>query len=218
MSFKVKSSLTGTFGGAVQNGDYNRFVPFSYTISNANTWEDKTVTITGDTTGTYQTDTSLAVRLNWSLGAAQLGTAGTYSGSVKHGVTGQTQVISTNGATWQVTGVQLEQGSVATDFEHRPYGEELSLCQRYFWRQYHSGSNVIYDRVYWNASGQNAIFNFPAPAGMRINGATVTCTPTTNGTSVSMTYHPQGNIIVYRASAAGDNYFYSQDLSISAEL
>ena len=132
LSFKVKSSLTGTFGGAVQNGDYNRFVPFSYTISNANTWEDKTVTITGDTTGTYQTDASLAIRLNWSLGAAQLGTAGTYSGSALHGVTGQTQVISTNGATWQVTGVQLELGSVATDFEHRSYGEELSLCQRYY--------------------------------------------------------------------------------------
>jgi hypothetical protein len=134
LSFKVKSSLTGTFGGAVQNGNFNRFVPFSYTISSANTWEDKTVTITGDTTGTYQTDTDLAVRLNWSLGAAQLGTAGTYSGSAKHGVTGQTQVISTNGATWQVTGVQLELGSVATDFEHRSYGEELALCQRYFFR------------------------------------------------------------------------------------
>ena len=131
LSFKVKSSLTGTFGGAVQNGDYNRFVPFSYTISNANTWEDKTVTITGDTTGTYQTGTALAVRLNWSLGAAQLGTAGTYSGSALNGATGQTQVISTNGATWQVTGVQLEVGSIATDFEHRSISEELALCQRY---------------------------------------------------------------------------------------
>ena len=132
LSFKVKSSLTGTFGGSVQNGDFDRFVPFSYTISNANTWEDITVTITGDTTGTYQTDASLAIRLNWSLGAAQLGTAGTYSGSVKHGVTGQTQVISTNGATWQVTGVQLELGSAATDFEHRSFAEELAACQRYY--------------------------------------------------------------------------------------
>jgi|SaaInlV_100m_DNA_2_1039680.scaffolds.fasta_scaffold15268_2 hypothetical protein len=132
LSFKVKSSLTGTFGGVVQNGDYNRFVPFTYTISSANTWEDKTVTITGDTTGTYQTDTALAVRLNWSLGAAQLGTAGTYSGSALNGATGQTQVISTNGATWQVTGVQLELGSVATDFEYRSYGEELALCERYY--------------------------------------------------------------------------------------
>jgi hypothetical protein len=132
LSFKVKSSLTGTFGGSVQNGDFDRFVPFSYTISSANTWEDKTVTITGDTTGTYQTNIDLAVRLNWSLGAAQLGTAGTYSGSALHGVTGQTQVISTNGATWQVTGVQLELGSAATDFEHRSFAEELAACQRYY--------------------------------------------------------------------------------------
>jgi hypothetical protein len=77
---------------------------------------------------------------------------------------------------------------------------------------------VIYNRVYWNGAGNNAIFDFPAPSGMRINAATVTCTPTTNGTSVSFTYHPHGNIIVYRASASGDNYFYSQDLAISAEL
>ena len=132
LSFKVKSSLTGTFGGVIQNGDYNRFVPFTYTISSANTWEDKMVTIAGDTTGTYQTDSSLATRLNWSLGAAALGTADTYTASALNGATGQTQVISTNGATWQITGVQLELGSVATDFEHRSYGEELALCQRYY--------------------------------------------------------------------------------------
>jgi hypothetical protein len=141
LSFKVKSSLTGTFGGVVQNGDYNRFVPFTYTISSANTWEDKTVTITGDTTGNYPTNTDLSVRLNWSLGTAQLGTAGTYTSSAVNGATGQTQVISTNGATWQVTGVQLELGSTATDFEHRSYGEELALCQRYYHQQGRQGSD-----------------------------------------------------------------------------
>jgi len=117
-----------------------------------------------------------------------------------------------------ITGVQLEAGESATEFEHRPYGMELQLCQRYYWRQYVSGANVIYDRVYWNGAGNNALFNFPAPAGMRINAATVTCSPTTNGTGVTFTYHPHGNIIVYRISASGDNYLYAQDLSINAEL
>jgi hypothetical protein len=175
LSFKVKSSLTGTFGGVVQNGDYNRFVPFTYTISSANTWEDKTVTITGDTTGTYQTDTALAVRLNWSLGAAQLGTAGTYSGSALNGATGQTQVISTNGATWQVTGVQLELGSVATDFEHRSHGEELALCQRYFYNPLYNmggarGSFVINYDV---SSGNNGwiTFTVPFPVKMRVSAS-----------------------------------------------
>jgi len=123
-----------------------------------------------------------------------------------------------NDQEWLITGVQLEVGSVATEFERRPYTTELSLCQRYYWRQYFSGANVIYDRVYWNGAGNNAIFNFPAPAGMRINAATVTCSPTTNGTGVTFTYHPHGNIIVYRVSASGDNYLYAQDLSINAEL
>ena len=221
LSFYVKSSVTGTFSGAMCNDGFNRSYPYTYTINSANTWEKKSVTIPCDTSGTWRTDHQRGFFISWALGSGSLygsGTAGQWNASGQIAAAGTTNLMATNGATWYMTGCQVEVGDTATDFEHRSFGEELSLCQRYFCRQYYSGSNVIYDRVYWNGSGNNAIFNFPAPAGMRINGATVTCTPTTNGTSVTFTYHPHGNIIVYRASAAGDNYFYSQDLSISAEL
>jgi len=134
LSFWVRSSVTGTFGGSVANGDYNRFNPYSYTISSANTWEYKTVTIAGDTSGTWATNSGLGIRINFSLGAgsSKIGTAGTWTSSSLEGVTGQTNLIATNSATFYLTGVQLEVGSVATDFEHRTYAESLLACQRYY--------------------------------------------------------------------------------------
>lgn len=220
LSFWVRSSLTGTFGGAFNNSDSSRSYPFTYSISSANTWEKKSITIAGDTTGTWLTTNGrgIVVRLGFGSGSTYSGTAGSWSGSTYFTATGATSVVGTSGATFYITGVQLEAGSTATEFEHRQYGTELQLCQRYYWRQFFSGSNVLYNRVYWSGAGNNAIFDFPAPSGMRINGATVTCTPTTNGSGASFTYHPHGNIIIYRVSANGDNYFYSQDLAISAEL
>ena len=138
LSFWVRSSVTGTLGGSVANGDYNRFNPFSYTISSANTWEYKTVTIAGDTSGTWVTNNALGLRLNFSLGAGadRLGTAGTWTSSIKEGVTGQVNPIQTNGATFYVTGVQLETGTTATPFENLQYGQQLALCQRYYEKSY----------------------------------------------------------------------------------
>jgi len=135
LSFWVRCSLTGTFGGAIYNGSANRFYPFSYTISSANTFEYKTITITGDTSGTWSTDNSTGIRVMFcsaGAGSTYLGTAGAWTSSVILGVTGQTNLVATNGATWYVTGVQLEKGSTATSFDYRPFGTELDLCQRYF--------------------------------------------------------------------------------------
>jgi hypothetical protein len=136
LSFWVRSSLTGTFGGALRNSAFNRSYPFSYTISSANTWEYKTVTVAGDTSGTWLTNNGIGIRLVFSLGtgSALSGTAGAWAGSSLLSATGATSVVGTNGATWYVTGVQLEVGGVATPFERRPYGQELSLCQRYYAR------------------------------------------------------------------------------------
>jgi hypothetical protein len=144
LSFWVRSSLTGTFGGALTNSAADRSYPFSYSISVANTWEQKSVTIAGDTTGTWLTDSGIGIQLLFSLGAGStyLGTAGSWAATLYTGATGQTQVIGTLNATWYVTGVQLEVGSVATPFERRPYGTELALCQRYYYKISGSGTGT----------------------------------------------------------------------------
>jgi len=133
LSFWVRSSLTGTFGGALRNSATDRSYPFTYTISAADTWEQKSVTIAGDTTGTWLTTTGIGVEVYFSLGAgsSRTGTAGSWAGANYLGATGQTQVISTLNATWFVTGVQLEVAPSATSFDYRPFGTELQLCQRY---------------------------------------------------------------------------------------
>jgi hypothetical protein len=133
LSFWVRSSLTGTFGGALQNSGYSRSYPFTYTISAANTWEQKTITVAGDTSGTWLTDSSAGIRLNFNIGTGTTysGTAGSWAGANYLSATGATSVVGTSGATFYITGVQLEKGSTATSFDYRPYTTELQLCQRY---------------------------------------------------------------------------------------
>ena len=134
LSFWVRSSLTGTFGGAIQNSAQDRSYPFSYTISSANTFEQKTITIAGDTTGTWLTTngTGLALWLGLGVGSTYSGTAGAWAGALYFAPTGATNLIGTNGATFYITGVQLERGSNATSFEFIDYGRQLIQCQRYF--------------------------------------------------------------------------------------
>ena len=134
LSFWVRSSLTGTFGGSLMNAGYSRSYPFSYTISSANTWEQKSVTITGDTTGTWATNNTIGIRVYFGLGVGSnySGTAGAWVSAQVHSATGATSVVGTNGATFYITGVQLEVGSTATSFDYRPFGTELALCQRYY--------------------------------------------------------------------------------------
>lgn len=135
LSFYIRSSLTGTFGGSFMNDNFDRAYPFTYTINAANTWERKSITLAGDTTGTWLKTNGGGIYVIFSIGAgsSRLGTAGAWQtpASALFGATGQTNIIATNGATWYITGVQLERGSTASSFEYRPYGSELQLCQRY---------------------------------------------------------------------------------------
>jgi len=135
ISFWVRSSLTGTFGGSIGNSAENRSYPFSYTISAANTWEQKTVTIAGDTTGTWLVTNGrgLNVRFSLGMGSTFTDTANAWTTKVNvYSATGATSVVGTNGATFYLTGVQLEVGTSATPFERRLYNQELANCQRYF--------------------------------------------------------------------------------------
>lgn len=134
LSFWVRSSLTGTFGGSISNSASDRFYPFSFTINSANTFEQKSITIAGDTSGTWLTTNGIGLRIIWSLGAGATvsGTAGAWTSSYFRSVTGAVSLVGTSGATFYITGVQLEVGSSATGFEYRQYGQELALCQRYY--------------------------------------------------------------------------------------
>jgi hypothetical protein len=134
LSFQVYSSLTGTFGGSVNNSAFNRSYPFSYSIPVANTWTAISVTIAGDTSGTWLKTNTTGLQLGFSLGSGSTysGTAGAWAGTAYTSATGAVSVVGTNGATFYITGVQLEKGSTATSFDYRPYGTELALCQRYY--------------------------------------------------------------------------------------
>jgi hypothetical protein len=162
ISFWVKSSLTGTFGGCLTNSAFNRSYPFTYTISSANTWEQKSITIAGDTGGTWQTTTSTGIRVIFGLGVGSTysGTAGSWTANNFLSATGAVSVIGTLNATWQITGVQLEVGSQATGFEYRQYTTELQLCQRYFQRDFQGTWGATY-------SATEALFTFVHAVSMR---------------------------------------------------
>ena len=142
LSFWVRSSLTGTFGGSIVNNNQNYSYPFSYTISVANTFEYKTITIAGPTAGTWSNTTTtrnIGIWIGLGAGASASGTAGSWAATGYYNATGATSVVGTNGATFYITGVQLEKGSTATSFDYRPYGTELALCQRYYETCYQQG-------------------------------------------------------------------------------
>lgn len=142
LSFLVYSSLTGTFSGSLVNSAANRSYPYSYSISVANTWTQISITIPGDQSGTWITTNGIGIRVYWNLGSGStfLGTANAWDGSIKVGVTGSVALSQTAGATFYITGVQLERGSTASSFEHRQYGTELALCQRYYHKTFPQGT------------------------------------------------------------------------------
>jgi hypothetical protein len=174
LSFYVKSSLTGTFSGAFQNAATNRSYVFEYTINSANTWEIKTVTVDGDTSGTWLTNNSVGLRVAFDLGngSSLRSSAGSWASSGNYGSTGSVELVGTTSATLYITGVQLEVGDTATDFEHLLYGEELALCQRYY--QSYGRDTAAPFRINGSGNGGNVMLTgFMYPMEMR-------ATPTIN--------------------------------------
>ena len=167
LSFWVQSSLTGTFSGAISNNAYTTGYPFTYTINAANTWEYKTVTITGATSGSWPTDNSASLQLLFSIGTGttQSGTAGVWGTTQGYiGATGASQIIGTLGATWYVTGVQLEVGTQATTFTTAggSYGAELALCQRYCnVIRPNQTANGLFSGMWFTSTGTLHTYSFP---------------------------------------------------------
>jgi hypothetical protein len=165
LSFWVRSSLTGTFSGSLRNSAADRAYVFTYSISSANTWEYKTITVAGDTSGTWLTNNGIGLRLWFSFGAGSTystSTTGSWVAGNFFNQTGSVALIGTASATFYITGVQLEKGSTATSFDYRPYGTELALCQRYYEKSY----NV--DVVPGTATTAGAIL-------FQVSSATQTC-------------------------------------------
>ena len=187
ISFLVRSSLTGTFGGALQNADANRSYPFTYTISAANTWEQKTITVAGDTSGTWGAGNGIGIQIVFGLGSGSTwsGTAGAWTAGNLRTATGATSVVGTSGATFYITGVQLEAGSVASPFERRDYGRELMMCQRY----YEAGS--IYN--YWNTTTYSIVGMRFLVAKRATPTMTVTASQAWSGGAVGTTLASIGN-------------------------
>jgi len=170
LSFWVRSSLTGTHGGSFSNNDNNRYYVYSYTISSANTWEYKTITVAGDTSGTWKTDNNIGIQLgfNYGTGTTYSGTAGSWGSTQLLAPTGAVSVVGTSGATFYITGVQLEAGTTASPFEYRQYGTELALCQRYYWKIIQgTGTGGGYGIAGYNISGNAVWQTFGFPVTMR---------------------------------------------------
>jgi hypothetical protein len=204
LSFWIRSSLTGQFGGSLQNVNADRSYPFSFTISAANTFEYKTITIAGDTTGTWATDNSTGIQLNFDLGmgSSLLGTAGAWAAADYRGATGDTKLSGTTGATMYITGVQLEVGSVATPFERRDYGRELMLCYRYYYLHAsfaETNYGVIGIGYNYSSSQMNSIVYFPVT--MRIAPALIS----TSGTDYYMFERNSGDDYLNSLTLSGSS-------------
>jgi hypothetical protein len=166
LSFWVRSSLTGTFGGSLTNDVANYAYPFTYSISVANTWEQKSITITGATAGTWQSTNAAGIQVLFALGAGSTysGTAGAWvAAGFLPSATGATSVVGTNGATFYITGVQLEAGSVATPFEHRQFGTEAFLCYRYFQKSFPYGTAPANGLVLYGDSASTTSYATATP-------------------------------------------------------
>ena len=220
ISFWVRSSLTGTFGGALQNSGATRNYPFTYTINAANTFEYKTITIVGDTSGTWLTTNGAGIFVIFGLGVGTTysGTAGAWAGTTYFSATGATSVVGTNGATWQITGVQLEEGSTPTSFEYRQHGTELALCQRYY---YQYSSTGLGDNVYFKSPYVSSFPNSSASLAMYFP-TTMRAAPTMSGTLNSGSINRQTSMtdhaVFQMGSTSGATAYAITSYTATAEL
>jgi hypothetical protein len=218
LSFWVRSSITGTYAVAFFNSAFNRSYVATYTVNAANTFEQKTITIAGDTTGTWLTDNGIGLSVLWDLGSGSNynGTAGSWAAVGRIRTSATTNWISTNGATFYITGVQLEVGTKATPYEMQIYSDQLAQCQRYYWKSAQDGYSTTQKMLLPNTGNTARFVTFPFPVQMRSN-------PTVSATVSSGTasdYGTNRNIFGFQAySLANDSINVDiSAMTASAEL
>ena len=241
LSFWVQSSVTGTFGVTIRSGNETQYYNFGYTIAAANTWQKITQTISGPTTGgttAFPTGNTAGLEVWFGLGYGSTYTGGTQNAWTTGFVgqpTGATNPVSTSGATWYVTGVQLEPGTVATPFERRSYGQELALCQRYFETTYDTGvaPGTVNNAGNWQsvAINGNDYYDFGKAFFKVTKRAIPTVTPYSTGTGASGKVRQQAasdltstataigmNGCRFYTSGATGGFYHELHFTASAEL
>ena len=203
LSFWVKTSLTGTYGLELFSAGGTRDILKAYTVSTANTWEYKTLTFVGDTDTAIANDVNRGLELFFSLDAGPNDIVDPYtwgSTAAFRAPTGQVNFMATSGATWQITGVQLELGDTATPFEHRSFGDELARCQRYY-QQIDSGL------IGTGANSGGIVFSTDFPVEMRVKpSVSLTDTDFRVGDMVSVGHTLTSLTVSISAYATARNY------------
>jgi hypothetical protein len=220
LSFWVRSSVTGTYCVAFINNAFNRSYIAEYSISSANTWEYKTITVSGDTSGTWPSAVntrSMSMRFDLGSGSNFNTTAGAWQSGSYRNTSSQTNLVNNASATWFLTGVQLEVGDTATPFEHRSYGDELARCQRYY-------GYYTQPQGYWYniTSGSYRRNQFFWPTTMRANP---TCTlgnvsnsnPAVPSPQVDGAISTSGVSVGWNATSSGDLVQWNSDGYITAD-
>ena len=209
LSFYVKSSLVGVYACGIRNNPYNRANTQTYTINNANTWERKTVTFTGDTSGSWNVDTNAGLKINFDLGSGsnfQAASTGTWLATNDFITSDSVKVVGTNAATWYITGIQLETGSLSTPFEHHAITDELALCQRYYWKLDDGSNQAGAQWLYVIGDGGNmqyrrATVNHPVP--MRGSPSVTNISLTNNGSTVGVQFNGNHTTTIYANGIGG---------------
>jgi hypothetical protein len=217
LSFWVRSSLTGTFGGSLTNYNNAQSYIFNYTISAANTWTQVVLPIAGPATGSWDSTNSGAFNITFALGMGSTfqSTAGSWIAGNYFATSSATSVVGTNGATFYITGVQLEAGTVATPFERRSYGQELSLCQRYYYRVVSNVADNNYARLSifgQCASSTTAFAEVLFPVSMRTNPTSLQTTGTANNYSL---FNSAGSGVVATALAFNAGSAHSGEVLVT---
>ena len=222
LSFVVYSSLTGTFGGVLKNSAGTRSYPFTYSIASANTWTTISVTVAGDTSGTWVGATNgigVIVEFGLGVGSTYSTTAGSWAGGNYTSATGAVSVVGTSGATFYITGVQLEVGTKATPYEMQIYSDQFSQCQRYY--AYMANANTAFCGA--TSNGSTFYVNYYVPVTMRapptvtgVDGGGGSGFPSTTG---SLT--PRGTNVITEGRAANATIaagYFGSNITATAEL